>query len=92
MPMAERAARSLRVRRPIEPTRPTEGDAYAADNRRRLPTDLHEAMEAARASAFLEEALGPMLLDLLIRNAERELEIVDSEVTPVELSRYLEVM
>ncbi|MDF2231144.1 glutamine synthetase family protein [Albimonas sp. CAU 1670] len=91
--MAVQLAAGLKgIEQEIEPTRPTEGDAYAADNRRRLPTDIHEAIDAARASAFLEEALGPMLVDLLIRNAEREIEIVEREVTRAELDRYLEVM
>ena len=76
----------------IEPTRPTEGDAYALENRRPLPATLREAMEAAQGSTFLAETLGEPLVGLLIDNAARELDVVEREVPPSELARYLEAM
>lgn len=91
--MAVQLAAGLRgIAEEIEPTRPTEGDAYAMENRRPLPVTLREAMEAAESSAFLHEALGDHLVGLLIDNAERELAVVEAEVPPAELRRYLEVM
>ena len=51
-----------------------------------------EAMEAAQGSTFLAETLGEPLVGLLIDNAARELDVVEREVPPSELARYLEAM
>ncbi|SDX13484.1 L-glutamine synthetase [Albimonas donghaensis] len=91
--MAVQLASGLRgIAERIEPTRPTEGDAYALENRRPLPATLREAMEAAQGSTFLAETLGEPLVGLLIDNAARELDVVEREVPPSELARYLEAM
>jgi len=81
------------IREGIEPTRPTDGDAYGQEGGRpRLPTSIHEAAALAKGSAFLRECLGERMLELLVANAEREAELVDAEVPPGELRRYLEAM
>lgn len=76
----------------IEPTRPSPGDAYGAASRAPLPRTIQEAMAAARASAFLAEALGATERDLLVLQAERELESLDVEIPPAEIARYFDVM
>jgi glutamine synthetase len=91
--MAVQLAAGLRgIAERIEPTRPSGGDAYAREDRPALPRTLREAMEAARGSAFLAEALGEHIVGLLLDNAERELSVVEAEVPPAELARYLEAM
>ncbi len=69
----------------LEPDAPSEGDAYAEDRHAPLPHDLPTAM-------LLRETLGDTLRELLLTQAERELEHLDQQVTPVETERYLKAM
>lgn len=76
----------------LAPDAPVEGDAYKADWPAPLPTTMEAAIEAARDSSFLKGLLGEHLLGILIKQAEQEHELVETQVTPVETKRYLDAM
>lgn len=72
----------------LEPTEPTMGNGYEA-GADPIPGSLDAALELARSSAFLPRVLGEYRLEILVQQAERELEFVANQVTPVEVERYL---
>lgn len=78
------------VEQGMEPTTITEGNAYEAEDATPIPTDLATAVELAKSSEFMKSVLGEDRLTILIQQAERELEFIANQVTPVEFERYLE--
>ena len=66
------------------------GDAYFADNLRKLPATLREATELMKNSALLKEALGELPVRHYTRTAEWEQFESDRRVTDWELRRGFE--
>ncbi|MEM9012561.1 MAG: glutamine synthetase family protein [Pseudomonadota bacterium] len=77
------------IEQALEPTEMTPGNGYLSEDAEPLPTDLGTALGLARGSAFLKDVLGELQHELVCQQAERELEFVASQVTPVERDRYL---
>lgn len=67
----------------------TEGNGYEDPVPEKLPADLATAVALAKESDFLRRVMGEDGLTILIQQAERELEFVANQVTPVEVERYL---
>ena len=65
------------------------GNGYLDEEATPLPTDIGDALSMARGSDWLKGVMGEMLHELLCQQAEREVEFVASQVTPVEVDRYL---
>jgi glutamine synthetase len=65
------------------------GDGYANEDAEPLPLDLRTALALAHRSEFIPNVYDPNLLGIYLGQAERELEFVASQVTPVEQARYL---
>jgi glutamine synthetase len=76
----------------LEPAPQETGDGYAADSHEPLPTDLATAVELAKASEFVAKLVGEDLLGIYLQQCERELEFIDSQVTPAEVDRYLRTL
>ncbi len=76
----------------MQPGPMTETDAYAVTDAPALPLNITEAIELAKNSDFLNHVLGDDRLTVLIQQAEREVDFVNSCVTPVEIDRYLRNM
>jgi glutamine synthetase len=75
----------------IEPPEMFEGNAYEAKDVPRVPTSLHEAIEAFRGSTVAREAFGDFVFEHLLNTAEQEQVIFDNQtVTDWELARYFE--
>jgi glutamine synthetase len=67
------------------------GNAYEAKDVPRVPTSLHEAVDAFRASEVAREAFGDFVFEHLLNTAEQEQIIFDNTaVTDWELARYFE--
>jgi glutamine synthetase len=67
------------------------GNAYEAKDVPRVPTSLHEAVDAFGASEVAREAFGDFVFEHLLNTAEQEQVIFDNTtVTDWELSRYFE--
>jgi glutamine synthetase len=73
----------------LEPSPPVAGDAYDRADLPLLPRSLGEAVALAKRSEFLARVIGEDRLAILLRQAEREIEFVEAQVTPVETERYL---
>ncbi|MEJ8570109.1 glutamine synthetase family protein [Microbaculum marinum] len=73
----------------LQPPPMTEGNGYEAADCAPIPTDLGTAVELARNSDFMNSVIGEDRLLILIQQAERELEFIANQVTPVETERYL---
>jgi glutamine synthetase len=73
----------------LEPSPPVEGNAYERADLPLLPRDLSHAVALAKGSEFLRRVLGEDRLAILLRQAEREIDFVEAQVTPVETERYL---
>ncbi len=73
----------------LEPTAVTDGNGYETEDADPLPTDLATAVALAKESDFMKSVLGDDRLTILIQQAERELEFMGNQVTPVETERYL---
>ncbi len=86
---AEIAAGLDGIEQGLTPTDPTTGNAYEDGIGDPIPTDLPTAIELARGSEWLRDAMGEMLWELVLQQAERELEFFNQQVTQVELDRYL---
>jgi glutamine synthetase len=65
------------------------GDGYANRTADKLPTDLGTAIELARNSELVNDVIDENLLGIYLGQAERELEFLAAQVTPVEQARYL---
>ncbi len=73
----------------LDPGAPTTGNAYLSEDADPIPTSLDQALVLASASEFVQDLLGPGLFEAWRMQAEREIEFVTNQVTPVELDRYL---
>ncbi|WP_432817059.1 glutamine synthetase family protein [Sulfitobacter sp. JB4-11] len=73
----------------LEPSAPCLGNAYELEDAMPLPGDLPEAIERARHSDLMKQVLGEDRRTILIQQAERELEFLANQVTPVEMDRYV---
>ncbi len=86
---AEIAAGLDGIEQGLTPTDPTTGNAYEDGTGDPIPTDLPTAIGLARGSEWLRDVMGEMLWELVLQQAERELEFFNQQVTQVELDRYL---
>lgn len=77
------------IEQKIEPPAPTPSNAYEAEDVEPIPTDIGEAIKLARGSEFLKSVCGVDAFEILIQQAEREMEFIGAQVTPVELDRYM---
>ncbi len=73
----------------MQPGPETTGNGYLDEEATPIPTDIGTAIELARGSDWLKGVMGDMMHELLLQQAEREVEFVASQVTPVEVDRYL---
>jgi glutamine synthetase len=73
----------------MQPTAETTGNAYLDEEAEPLPADLATAVGLARNSDWLKGIIGADLFEIMMQQSERELEFVASQVTPVEVDRYL---
>jgi glutamine synthetase len=79
------------IRNQVEPPPLFQGNAYEAKDVPRVPTSLHEAIEAFRGSQVAREAFGDFVFGHLLNTAEQEQVIFDNQVvTDWELARYFE--
>jgi glutamine synthetase len=79
------------IRNRIEPPEMFVGNAYEAKDVPRVPSSLHEAIEAFRGSAVAREAFGDFVFEHLLNTAVQEQSIFDNLcVTDWELQRYFE--
>lgn len=73
----------------LEPSEPTMGNAYEDSAAEQLPTDLAQALQLARQSDFIKSVCGEDAFEILAQQAQREIEFVAGQVTPIEIERYL---
>ena len=73
----------------IEPSAMTTGNGYEVEDAEAIPADIGTAIELARGSDWLKGVMGEDRLEILLQQAEREVEFVGSQITPVETERYL---
>jgi glutamine synthetase len=75
----------------IEPPEMFRGNAYEARDVPRVPSSLHEAVEALAGSEVARKAFGEFVFEHLLNSARQEQIIFDNNtVTDWELSRYFE--
>jgi glutamine synthetase len=75
----------------VEPPPMYHGNAYEAKDVPRVPSSLHEAIDAFRGSAVARVAFGDFVFEHLLNTAEQEQVIFDNTtVTDWELVRYFE--
>ncbi len=79
------------IKNKIEPSAKFEGNAYEAKDVPRVPSSLHEAIDAFRGSTVAREVFGDFVYGHLLNTAEQEQIIFDNLcVTDWELRRYFE--
>jgi glutamine synthetase len=81
----------------LDPGAPVQGNGYAAApgsdaGASTLPATWHDALERARASAFLRDALGEEFLKVFLAIKQQELARFEAEVTETDRAWYLEKM
>lgn len=86
---AEIAAGLDGIEKGLSPSEPTTGNGYEEGIGDPIPTDLPTAIDLARGSEWLRDVMGEMQWELVLQQAERELEFFNQQVTQVELDRYL---
>ncbi|HYV02801.1 MAG TPA: glutamine synthetase family protein [Actinomycetota bacterium] len=75
----------------IEPPEMFQGNAYEAKGVRRVPSSLHEAVDAFKGSETARKAFGDFVFEHLLNTALQEQVIFDNNVvTDWELERYFE--
>jgi glutamine synthetase len=75
----------------LEPPDMFHGNAYAADDVPRVPSSLHEAIDAFERSTVARAAFGDAVFEHLLNTARQEQRIFDNNtVTDWELARYFE--
>lgn len=72
----------------LQPTDPCLTDGYAVEDADVLPTSLEAAVALANDSELVKRVLGDDRLTILTQQAERELEFIANQVTPIEFERY----
>ncbi|MDH4278549.1 MAG: glutamine synthetase, partial [Acidimicrobiia bacterium] len=88
--LASQIAAGLRgVEEELDPGDPELGNGYENTEATALPSNIETAVAAARESEFVAELLGPDLLEIWLGQADREIEFLSQQVTPVETARYL---
>jgi glutamine synthetase len=73
----------------LEPGPETTGNAYEDGDAAPIPTDAVDAVAQARASEWLKDVMGEFAYEIYLQQAERELDFMAGQVTPVETQRYL---
>ena len=88
--LASQIAAGLRgVEEELDAGDPELGNGYENTEATALPSNIEMAVAAARDSEFVAELLGPDLLEIWLGQADREIEFLSQQVTPVETARYL---
>lgn len=77
------------IEQKLEPTEACLGNAYEEGECSPIPVFMSEALPLARESEFMKNVLGEHLHELLCQQAEREVEFISAQVTPVEFDRYV---
>lgn len=72
-----------------EPDEPEIGDGYASERAEPIPTELGTAVALAEQSKLIADYFDPYLMGIYLGQAQREIEFISAQVTPVEQSRYL---
>lgn len=80
------------IEKGMKPGAKVEGNAYEVEDADPIPTDLQTAIDLAKESEFMSNVYGEHGLGIMIQQAERELEFFASQVTPVEVERYMTSM
>jgi glutamine synthetase len=78
------------IARELDPGPAFAGDIYAAENLRRVPRTLHEALAGLEKSAFTRSAFGDPVIGHLLHFAHTEQEVFDTRVSDVQRERYFE--
>lgn len=73
----------------LTPTEMTTGNGYLDEDATAIPAEIGTAISLARGSSWLKGVMGELMHELLLQQAEREVEFVAAQVTPVETDRYL---
>ncbi|MEX0286023.1 MAG: glutamine synthetase family protein [Paracoccaceae bacterium] len=73
----------------MEPGPICEGNGYEDENAEPIPTDAQTAVALARGSEWLKDVMGEYGYEIYLQQAERELDFIAGQVTPVESDRYL---
>ncbi len=77
------------IEQAMEPTEITTGNAYEDADAAPIPTDAATAIDLARGSDWLKDVMGEYGYEIYLQQAEREIEFLAGQVTPVETQRYL---
>lgn len=86
---AEIAAGLDGIEQGMEPGPESTGNAYLEEDAEAIPADIGTAIELARGSEWLQGLIGADLFEILLQQAEREVEFNAAQVTQVEVDRYL---
>jgi glutamine synthetase len=79
------------IEKQIDPPSAFSGNAYSAAELARVPTSLHEAIDAFEGSAVARSAFGDHVVDHIVNTARQEQQIFETQVvTDWELRRYFE--
>ena len=73
----------------MEPSAETTGNAYESEDEAPIPTDAGTAVALARGSDWLKDVMGEFAYEIYLQQAEREIDFMAGQVTPVEMQRYL---
>ncbi len=73
----------------LEPGPMTRGNAYEDTEAEPIPTDAQTAVQLARGSDWMKDVMGADAYEICMQQAEREIEFMAAQVTPVETQRYL---
>lgn len=74
----------------LKPPKMTAENAYEQDDVEPIPCEISAAIQLAKQSDWLRNVIGDNRLSILLQQAEREVEFLAAQVTPVEIERYLE--
>ena len=77
------------IEKNLKPSEACLGNAYELEDAEPLPVTLEDAVARAKESKLMAKVLGEDRRTILIQQAERELEFLAQQVTPVEIERYL---
>ena len=86
---AEIAAGLDGIEQETEPSAKTEGNGYESGEAEPIPTDAPTAVALARGSDWLRDVMGADCHELYLQQAEREIDFMAGQITPVETQRYL---
>lgn len=73
----------------LQPGAMMEGNAYEAEDAEPIPNSIEAAVALAKESEWMKDVLGEDRLTILLQQAEREIEFIGAQVTPLETQRYL---